>query len=285
MQIPLVSVNLHLIFRELMIQPSCEWFPSVQCSQGWIIIRVADGAGYWLKGEAAGELNVGDGLVLGFDDQTQLRASSLCPIKVQFFTVQPQYLGLLTVAEWHQFKTAPENSSSYFLFFRANELMGQEFARIAEQSQGSGLSARCALLKFWADIVMDIAPLENSSTRGNKLRDRFQQLFRQMSEIELTFCSLPELAQQLNCSVCHFRRLFRGEFRVPLRLRQIELRLLRVRQLLVESDATVISIANQCGYRRLNYLNRMFKKRFGMTPGEWRRQARKNLSETSSPTV
>ena len=275
-----MSIKLHLILRELTIQPSGEWLPGGQCSQGWIIIRVAEGAGYWLKGGAAGELNVGDGLVLGFDDKTQLRASLLCPVKLQFFTVQPQYLGFLTVAEWHQFKTVSENSPSYFLLFRANESMGQEFARLAEQSPGSGLSARCALLQFWADIAVDIAPSENSSTRGNKLRERFQQLFRQMSEIELTVCSLPELAQQLNCSARHFRRLFHEEFGVPLRVRQIELRLLHVRQLLVESDATVISIANQCGYRHLSFFNSMFKKRFGMTPGEWRRQARKNLLES-----
>src|SRR5208283_5675308 len=105
-----MSVKLHLILRELMIQPSGEWLPGSQCGQGWIIIRVADGAGYWLKSGTAGELSVGDGLVLGFDDKTQLRASLLCPMKLQFFTVQPQYLGLLTVAEGCRFKTLSENS-------------------------------------------------------------------------------------------------------------------------------------------------------------------------------
>jgi AraC-like DNA-binding protein len=285
-----MSVKLHLILRELVIGPSVEWFPGSQGSQGWIIIRVADGAGYWLKGQQAGELNGGDGLVLGFDDKTQLRASSLCPMKLQFFTVQPHFLGLLTVAEWHQFKTVSENSSSYFLLFRANELTGRKFARLSELSQGSGLSARCALLQFWADIVADVlAPSEDSGTQGNKLRDRFHQLFRQMSEIELTVCSLPELAQQLNCSPRHFCRLFREKFGVPLQVLQTELRLSRVRQLLAESDATVLNVANQCGYQHLSFFNSMFKKRFGMTPGEWRRQAQKNLlrppsRRRSSPT-
>jgi AraC-like DNA-binding protein len=261
-----------------MIQPSGEWLPGSQCGQGWTIIRVADGMGYWLKGGTTGELNVGDGLVLGFDDKTQLRASLLCPMKLQFFTVQPQYLGLLTVAEGCRFKTVSENSPSYFLLFHANELMGQEFARLVEQSQGSGLSARCALLQFWADVAADsLESSKKSFARGNKLRKRFQQLFRQMPEIELTVCSLPDLAQQLNCSIRHFRRLFREEFGVPLQMRQTELRLLRVQQLLTESEATVINIANECGYRHMSYFNSIFKKHFGMTPGEWRRQTRKNL--------
>jgi AraC-like DNA-binding protein len=264
-----------------MVQPSDEWFPCTQCGEGWIIIRVADGAGYWLKGGAAGELNVGDGLVLGFDGKTKLRATVLCPMKLQFFTVQPQYLsGFLTVTNGHQFKTVSENLPSYFLPFRADELMGQKFARLAEQSQGSGLSARCALLQFWADIAAGIlAPSESSSAGENKLRGRFQQLFKQMSETQLAVCSPPELAQQLNCSIRHFRRLFREEFGVPLRVRQTELRLSHVRELLAESDATVNNIANQCGYRHLSSFNCMFKKRFGMTPSEWRRHARQNLSE------
>jgi AraC-like DNA-binding protein len=276
-----MSVKLHLILRELMIQPSGEWLPCSQCSQGWIIIRVADGAGYWLKEGTAGELNVGDGLVLGFDDKTKLRASMLYPIKLQFFTVQPQYLsGFLTVTSGHQFKTVSETLASYFLLFRADEWMGQEFARLVDQSQGSGLSARCALLQFWADMAADIlAPSEPSSAGGNKLRERFQQLFKQISETQLTVSSLPELAQQLNCSIRHFRRLFREEFGVPLRVRQTELRLSRVQELLAESDATVNDIANQCGYRHLSSFNSMFKKRFGMTPTEWRRQARQSLSE------
>jgi AraC-like DNA-binding protein len=106
-----------------------------------------------------------------------------------------------------------------------------------------------------------------------------------MPQIELTTCSLPELAQQLDCSIRHFRRLFREKFGVPLRVHQTELRLLRVRQLLAESDATVIDVAGLCGYRHLSFFNSMFKKRFGMMPGEWRRQARENLSETSPPAI
>jgi len=46
--------------------------------------------------------------------------------------------------------------------------------------------------------------------------------------------------------------------------------------LLAESEAAVTDIANQSGYHHVSFFNSTFKKRFGMTPGEWRRQARKN---------
>ena len=53
-------------------------------------------------------MNAGDGLVLASNGGGLLRASQLGPLKLQFFTVQPQLLnGLLTVAEWHRLEIAP----------------------------------------------------------------------------------------------------------------------------------------------------------------------------------
>ena len=77
---------------------------------------------------------------------------------------------------------------------------------------------------------------------------------------------MRDLAGQLNCSERHFSRLFREEFGVPLRARQIELRLQRARQLLADSDAKIINVAYDSGYQHLGLFNVMFKKRFGMTP-------------------
>jgi len=79
----------------------------------------------------------------------------------------------------------------------------------------------------------------------------------------------------LHCSPRHFSRLFRAEFGVPLRKRQTELRLQRARQLLADANAKILKVAYESGYRHLGQFNAMFKKRFGVTPSEWRQQ---NLS-------
>ena len=101
-----------------------------------------------------------------------------------------------------------------------------------------------------------------------------------MPEAELSQCSLRDLAGQLNCSERHFSRLFREEFGVPFRARQIELRLLHARQLLANSDDKIINVAYDSGYRHLGLFNVMFKKRFGVTPSEWRQQ---NLRKNCPP--
>ena len=244
------------------------------------MVRVAEGVGYWLQpGTDARQLAVGDGLLTSNGSNGVLRASQLGPLKLQFFSVQPQYLnGLLTVAEWHQLEVAPNSLASQVALFTAGEPLGHRFTRLAEQTQREGLPMRCGLLQLWANAITSLRPaLAPGSTEGGRLHERFRQLVGQMPEAELSQCSLRDLAAQLNCSERHFSRLFREEFGVPFRARQIELRLLHARQLLANSADKIINVAYDSGYRHLGLFNAMFKKRFGATPSEWRQQnQRKN---------
>ncbi|MEI9962346.1 MAG: helix-turn-helix transcriptional regulator [Limisphaerales bacterium] len=193
--------------------------------------------------------------------------------KLQFFTVHPQHLhGLLTVTEGHQLEALPNNSSSCISIFTASEPVGQKFTRLADQSQGQSLSLRCALLQLWANCMNGILIPAASVPAGNKLREHFRQLVGRLTEAELSESSLDGLASELHCSERHFSRLFREEFGVPFRARQIELRLQRARQLLTESNAKIINVAYDSGYRHLGLFNAMFKKRFGVTPSEWRQK-------------
>jgi hemolysin activation/secretion protein len=274
-----MTVERHLILQELVLPPSAEWLPR---SHGWLMARVAEGTGYWLQpGTETRQLAVGDGLIVLRNANGVVRASQLGPLKLQSFTVQPQYLnGVLTVTEWHQLEVAPKNSSSTVALFNANESLGQKFTRLAEQPHNNRLPLRCGLLQLWANAIagwlMSPTPVPAGS---NKLRNQFRELVGQMTEAELSECSLTDLARQLHCSERHFSRLFREEFGVPFRARQIELRLQRARQLLANSNAKIINVAYDSGYRHLGLFNAMFKKRFGLTPSEWRQQ---NLSKNPS---
>jgi hemolysin activation/secretion protein/AraC-like DNA-binding protein len=267
-----MSVERHLIVQEVILRPSGEWVPA---SHDWTIVRLAEGTGYWLQhGTEARQLTAGDGLIVLRNANGVVRASQLGSLKLQFFIVQPQYLnGLLTVTEWHQLEAASRNPSSPVSVFTADEPIGQRFARLAEQPLNSRLPVRCGMLQLWASAVAGwLTPLVPVTNGGNKLRDHFRELVGQMTEAELSECSLSDLSRQLHCSERHFSRLFREEFGVPFRARQIELRLQRARQLLADSNAKIINVAYDSGYRHLGLFNAMFKRRFGLTPSEWRRQ-------------
>jgi AraC-like DNA-binding protein len=267
-----MNVERHLVLQELTLSPSAEWFPNCH---GWMMARVAEGAGYWLQpGAAHRQLGLGDGLIAIRNTNGIIRASQLNSLKLQLFTVQPQYLnGLLTVAEWQQLEVARHNPLPAISFFTADEPIGQKFMRLADQTQNDRLPMRCALLLLWANAVAGLFPLPVSPPiGGNKLRDHFREQIGQMTEAGLSERSLTELARQLHCSERHFSRLFREEFGVPFRARQNEPRLQRARQLLADSDVSILNIAHESGYRYLGPFNAIFKKRFGLTPVEWRRR-------------
>ncbi|MGO8837524.1 MAG: POTRA domain-containing protein [Limisphaerales bacterium] len=275
-----MTIERHLILQELTLRPSGEWTPR---NHEWFMVRVAEGTGYWLQpGAAARQLGVGDGLMTTGNGDGVLRASQLGELKLQFFSIQPQYLnGLLTVAEWHQLEVTPHRPAAPAAIFTASQPLAQRFTRLAEQPRREGLPVRCGLLQLWAGAIADLLPAPAAQPTGSgKLRERFHQLVGQLPEVELSQCSLRDLAGQLNCSERHFTRLFREEFGVPLRARQIELRLQRARQLLADSDAKITSVAFDSGYQHLGLFNMMFKKRFGMTPSEWRQQ---NLRKNPPP--
>ena len=132
-------VERHLILQELNLASSAEWVPSCQ---GWLMVRVAEGTGYWLPhGAAHRQLNPGDGLMVVRNADGVVRASWLSPLKLQFFTVQLQYLnGILTVAEWQQLEVAPNHPDSPASVFTAGEPIGQKFMRLADQTHSHRLS-------------------------------------------------------------------------------------------------------------------------------------------------
>jgi len=262
------------------LPPSAEWPPR---SQGWLCLRIAGGQGYWLQsGLPVRSLAAGDVLLAGHQAEGILRASQLGPLKLHYFTVLPQFLsGVLTLAESHQFETAPPASNRQVTAYTATDVIGQKLAALTLLTPVDHLAKRCACLQWWSEAVSGLlAAAPAAPARHDKLRERFRELVGQIPETELATHSLAELAGQLHCSQRHFSRLFREEFGASLRARQIELRLQGARHLLTNSNAKIINVALESGYRHLGLFNAMFKKRFGVTPSEWRRQ---NLQK-SSPT-
>jgi AraC-like DNA-binding protein len=212
-----MAVERHLILQELTLRPSGEWTPQVR---GWLVARVAEGVGYWLNDGAARELKVGDGFVVGGNVRVLLRSSQLGSLKLQYFSVHPQYLnGLLSVAEWHQLEAASAAPAKSVALFSAGEPVAQKFSRIVELPHDHELSLRCALLQLWSGALHGLlnTPAVELNT-GNKLHERLREVVGKMTEAELADTSLADLAGQLHCSERHFSRLFREEFGVPLRI-------------------------------------------------------------------
>jgi AraC-like DNA-binding protein len=102
---------------------------------------------------------------------------------------------------------------------------------------------------------------------------RIIRVFEQLSVDQLLGLSVEELAAKFGCSRRHLNRLFHQYFGFSVGALRMEMRLLKAVSLLRDIDAKVINVAAQCGFNHLGLFNTCFKKRFGISPGRWRKQA------------
>lgn len=109
------------------------------------------------------------------------------------------------------------------------------------------------------------------STLETQAADRVEQVVTWYKEHLHEAPKLARAAAESHISVSHLRRLFQVYFRKSPKLVFDNLRLEAASTLLATSTATLAEIASQTGFRSATDFCRVFKKRFGHPPNEWRR--------------
>ena len=97
-----------------------------------------------------------------------------------------------------------------------------------------------------------------------------------MTENYVRDVTLHDLAGQQGMSISYYRRMFRqllGGSPIDCLL---DYRLLQAGKRLAESSAPIAGIALESGFTDPNYFSRLFTRRKGMTPRQWRYSFRKN---------
>ena len=263
----------HLALDELDLPPSTEWEAPSQC---WCFVRVAQGQGYWLGQGEAREINAGDVMAIPPVRQGLFRASQLSVVRLFHFRFCPDLMsGLLTMTERQHFDRMAANGSQPIRLLPTSHPIAKQFADLCAQAETqNGLLIRCEMLELVGKtFARDLAPAGKAETATLSATKRIRVLLEHLTEDEFLNASSDELAAYCGCSPRHFSRLFLQHFGVSLRSRQTEMRLLKARRLLAETDSRVMTVAAACGYRHLGVFNALFKKRFAMTPTKWRREA------------
>jgi AraC-like DNA-binding protein len=183
--------------------------------------------------------------------------------------------GLLTMTERQYFDRLAAKGAQPIRLLPASHPVAVQFAELCEHAETqNGLLLRCEMLELVGrTFARDLAPADKVGVSTLSATKRIRVLLEHLTEEEFLNASSDELSAYCGCSPRHFSRLFLQHFGVSLRSRQTEMRLLKARRLLAETDSRVMTVAASCGYRHLGVFNALFKKRFAMTPTEWRRHA------------
>ncbi|OGV62056.1 MAG: hypothetical protein A2283_23545 [Lentisphaerae bacterium RIFOXYA12_FULL_48_11] len=86
---------------------------------------------------------------------------------------------------------------------------------------------------------------------------------------------LKQLARKLNVSYTWFRRSFLQHTGLSPYQYLLQLRVAKARSLLAGTTMTIQQTAFHAGFESEQYFCRLFKKKTGLTPGEWREQSQK----------
>jgi len=265
--LPVRSRGGHLVLETHTLAPLIRWRPELL---DWGIFIVASGAASLHDVGMTRVLEAGDVVALPAGSAACFTGAGKSSSRIHHYLVS---LELLTGVFSHS-----ERRRMVAIAARKQPLVRRftvaEFVRLsAGDSHSSPSLMRCEMLRLLALLLADQQVDAAALARGSQTaRERVADLLRQRPESVLVSHTVDELARFCGCSQRHFSRLFHETSGVCIRERQIQLRLEQAGQLLRESNVKIIEVAMDSGYRHLGLFNTMFKKRFGMTPGEWRRE-------------
>ena len=264
-----MSKTENLSVRELTLPPAGEWSAP---AEGWLVCRLGLGHGYWRHSGTAVELAPGDLLVTPPRTEGTLLASRLGEVMLSWAVVRPENLpGLFTFAEQQSLDVASRSAAPRR--HAADHPSAREAGAVFADTASSAVLRRCRLLSLFVEILAaELSRPVAAVPAPTDARARLQGWLAHFPEAELVERSVEEFARELGCSARHLSRLFHDMVGTSFREKQTELRLLKARELLAGSDAKVIHVALESGYRHLGLFNALFKRRFGMTPTNWRRQ-------------
>jgi len=264
----------HLALTELVLQPGNELRLKFS---GWYLLRVTSGVAYWLHPRSNQELFTGSVLMCSDRAIGVIRASQVGRVLIHCFRLQPERLsGLVSLGEQQFLQAAAKDDNYSVRVFDQATLISQQFKQVCERSEGSCFSVRLQLLQLFVEAFgndlhthkASVEPVLDATTRLTRLLD-------ETPPTDLLELSFGDLVREMRCTPRHLSRVFQQVVGMSFRQKQAQVRLLRAQELLATTESKVVEVALESGFRSPCLFNVMFKRRFGVTPAQWRVQSRK----------
>ena len=242
----------------------------------WVVLQLSEGIAYAIDVKGSTDLPLGGVIICPPKSQITLTASVLGRALFRGMAIRINSLmGFLTVPERRCLEAEVAQECQPFLALPAEHPLAVRLTQLFAQEAALTLSNRLAFAQTFAELVTPQLNEALDKGRENEKNQqeasgRLRQLIGQISEAELSNLSLGDLAQRLHCCARHASRLFRVEYGTGFPSYVSNLRLKKACELLLQKNRKIIDVALESGHGSLGHFNFVFKKRFHMTPTEWR---------------
>lgn len=140
----------------------------------------------------------------------------------------------------------------------------------AEQSYGYQLLIKGILFQLFF-IFVNNCPVKTPCTKRTYALDKLKLILSYIETHYSESISISEIARICHYSDSHFMKFFKNCMGISFCQYVNEYRLEIAARLMKESDETILAVASACGFENLSYFNRSFKKKYGLTPGKYRK--------------
>jgi AraC-like DNA-binding protein len=262
-----------LSLRLARLKSSEEWTPS---GGGLVFVFAKGGTGKYTSKTTAHRLLSGD--VLVFDETAGVRlAVANNKGEFLFWTFSVCFENLLPLFASNEISFLHNVTESFKAtkIYPARSPLAMECQRLLGMVPPQiNLDHRGQLIRIAASILsLEFKEAQTRQSGYVRMEDHMIQVFEKLSTSELTNLSVGELADRFSCSRRHLNRLFHQHFGVSVAALRMEMRLLKAISLLRDANAKIINVSKQCGFNHLGLFNTCFKRRFGTSPGQWRKSA------------
>lgn len=273
------SYEPHLVLKEFSVPSGREWTPQLD---GWSLIQVGEGVGYWLYGQTRTELAPGSLLLISGDIEGRILASQLSAVTLHAFNLIPERLtGLMTLGEQSLFNKAKSRMQPAFLHFSSQDPLAIKAGTLRSDLKSGGLLRKLKMVQIVVEALGDDFEKVGTNLETSDAKERLRIFLQELPPNALLEISFDELAQMNNCTPRHLSRIFYDVVGMSFRDKRAEIRLSRARELLATSQTKVVEVALESGYKSVSLFNLMFTRRFGISPGRWR-QKNQTLGKTDN---
>ena len=126
------------------------------------------------------------------------------------------------------------------------------------------------LFSFFYLLFSTCADMANMPKNKRSL-DKMKQIIKYIECNYMEKITIADVASEIGVSPSHFMKYIKNTMGTSFIDYLNEYRLSMASRLLLSSDVSILDIANEAGFDNLSYFNRLFKKRFGITPSNYRK--------------
>lgn len=233
------------------------------------------GSGKFVLGSVTHRLSPGDVLVVNATDAGRICARPGGELVFWLFSVGLENLfPLFAGNEISLLQTVSEDFKSAKLYAASQPVAVECHRLLLDAPPQVDLRHRSQLLSIVAAILSAEFELAHRPRAGFvSAEQHLAQVFESLTGAEILSLPMEALAAKFGCSRRHLNRLFHQHFGFAVAALRMEMRLLKAVSLLRNPDSKVINVAEACGFNHLGLFNTCFKRRFGVTPGQWRKRS------------